>query len=62
MNEERDILTPAQTAERLHLSLTTVYRMARRGELPMIRLGRSWRVDARRLDDMFASSQTTVNA
>ena len=43
--------TVAETAARLHVSEATVYRMARRGELPGAgRVGRSWRVDPRRLD------------
>jgi len=50
-----DILTPAQVAERLHLSEATVYRMCRRHELPVVRLGRSWRVDGRRLAGMFTT-------
>lgn len=49
-----DILTVAQAAERLQLSETTVYRMCKRGELPVVRLGRSWRVDAHRLDKLFS--------
>jgi len=43
--------TIAEAAERLSLSEATAYRLARRGELPgAARIGRSWRVDARRLD------------
>lgn len=45
-------LTVEQAAERLQLSEATVYRLARAGDLPGVRVGRSWRFDPRRLDDL----------
>ena len=62
MTTQLDVLTVPEVAERLRLSRTTVYRMLRRGELPMVRLGRSWRVDGRRLDDLFAQPSNPVRA
>ena len=45
------LLTVAQVAARLHVSEAAVYRLLRTGELPgATRVGRSWRVDPRRLD------------
>ena len=50
-------LTVAETAERLHLSEATVYRLARAGALPgAARVGRSWRVDGARLSDLFGGA------
>jgi excisionase family DNA binding protein len=40
---ESDILTAAEVAEYLRLGVATIYRMARQGEIPAVRVGRSWR-------------------
>ncbi len=36
-------MTASEVAELLHLPVSTVYCLARRGELPARRLGRTWR-------------------
>lgn len=41
---QADYLSVAQIAARLATSKMTVYRMCQRGELPSIRVGRSYRV------------------
>ncbi len=38
-----EVMTASQVAELLHLPVSTVYYLARRGELPASRLGRTWR-------------------
>lgn len=38
-----EVLTAAQVADLLQLPITTVYHLARQGEIPARRLGRSWR-------------------
>jgi excisionase family DNA binding protein len=54
----QEALTIAETAARLHVSTASVYRLARRGKLPgAARVGRSWRIDSRRLDAMFAEPE-----
>jgi excisionase family DNA binding protein len=50
-------LTIAETADRLGVSLALAYRETRAGRLPAARVGRSWRVDARRLDALFDRTQ-----
>ncbi len=40
---ERDVLTPDEAAALLRVSRTTLYRLARNGELPGTKVGRSWR-------------------
>jgi excisionase family DNA binding protein len=38
-----EVMTASEVAELLHLPVSTVYHLARRGELPAKRLGRTWR-------------------
>jgi excisionase family DNA binding protein len=38
-----EVMTAVEVAELLHLPLSTVYYLPRRGELPACRLGRTWR-------------------
>lgn len=47
-----EALTVAETAKKLGLSEATIYRLARAGDLPGARVGRSWRFDRRRIDDL----------
>lgn len=43
MDQESDVMTLQQVAEYLQLSEMTIYRMAREGRLPGIKIGRLWR-------------------
>ena len=46
----------AQTAaRRLGLNVETIRRLCRSGRLPAVKLGRSWRIDAHKLDLMFVT-------
>ena len=38
-----EVMTAPEVAELLHLPVSTVYCLARRGDLPASRLGRTWR-------------------
>jgi excisionase family DNA binding protein len=38
-----EVMTASEVAELLHLPVSTVYELARKGELPASRLGRTWR-------------------
>src|SRR5438270_14051747 len=38
-----EVMTAVEVADLLHLPVSTVYYLARRGELPARRLGRTWR-------------------
>jgi excisionase family DNA binding protein len=38
-----EVMTASEVAALLHLPVSTVYYLARRGELPASRLGRAWR-------------------
>ncbi|MDP9388131.1 MAG: helix-turn-helix domain-containing protein [Actinomycetota bacterium] len=50
MNREpKEVLTAAEAAELLQISIKTLLRLARRGNLPGQKLGRSWRFARREL-------------
>jgi excisionase family DNA binding protein len=38
-----EVMTASEVAELLHLPVSTVYYLARRGKLPASRFGRAWR-------------------
>ena len=41
--DEPEVLTPEDVAELLHIDRETVYRMARRREIPAFKVGTKWR-------------------
>jgi excisionase family DNA binding protein len=47
-----EVMTASEVADLLHLPVSTVYYLARRGELPASRLGRTWRFLRPRLEEM----------
>ena len=51
-------LTVAEVAETMRLSKMTVYRLVHSGELPAVRVGRSFRVPQDALDAYLAASAT----
>ena len=48
-------LTVAEVAEQMRVSNMTVYRLLHSGELPAIRVGRSFRVPAEALESYFST-------
>jgi excisionase family DNA binding protein len=50
-----EVMTACEVAELLHLPVSTVYYLARRGEIPACRLGRAWRFLRPRIEDMLGS-------
>jgi excisionase family DNA binding protein len=50
MEQNRDILTPAQAADYLQVDRETVYRYIRQGKLVASKLGRAYRIPKRGLD------------
>jgi excisionase family DNA binding protein len=46
------VMTAGEVAELLHMPVSTVYYLARRGELPARRLGRTWRFLRPRLEEL----------
>ena len=47
-----EVLTASEVAELLHLPVSTVYYLARRGEIPACRLGRAWRFVLPRIQEL----------
>lgn len=47
-----EVMTARQVAELLHLPLSTVYHLAREGQLPAKRFGRAWRFLRPRLEEL----------
>jgi excisionase family DNA binding protein len=46
------VMTASEVAELLQMPVSTVYHLARQGELPARRLGRTWRFLRPRLEEM----------
>jgi len=51
----RSLLTALDVQELLHIDRSTVYRMAEDGRLPAIRVGRSWRFPADRIEALLGA-------
>ena len=51
--ENQEYLTINETAEKLKLAKITIYRMARRGQLPAVKLGKAWRISNVKLQQLF---------
>jgi len=51
--ENQEYLTINETAEKLKLARVTIYRMARRGQLPAVKLGKAWRISNVKLQQLF---------
>lgn len=50
-----EVMTAREVADLLHMPVSTVYELARRGELPACRLGRTWRFLRPRLEQRLGS-------
>lgn len=50
-----EVMTAREVAELLKMPVSTIYELARRGELPARRLGRTWRFLRPRLEELLAS-------
>jgi excisionase family DNA binding protein len=48
-------MTASEVADLLKMPVSTVYQLARRGELPASRLGRTWRFLRPRIEELLAS-------
>ena len=51
--ENQEYLTIKEAAEKLKLAKITIYRMARRGQLPAVKLGKAWRISNIKLQQLF---------
>ena len=51
-----EVMTAGEVADLLHLPVSTVYYLARRGEIPACRLGRAWRFVRPRIEEQLLRS------
>lgn len=58
-NQKEEYLTIEEVAKRLKLSTITVYRMARKGQLPAVKFGKVWRISNLKLSELFESKLKT---
>ncbi|CKX39627.1 cell division/environmental response transcriptional regulator [Mycobacterium tuberculosis] len=54
--KKTQLLTVAEVAALMRVSKMTVYRLVHNGELPAVRVGRSFRVHAKAVHDMLETS------
>ena len=52
MNSE--VLTVQEVANYLRIDIRTVYRLAKRGEIPCIKIGRQWRFNREDIKDLIS--------
>ena len=52
------LLTISETCEATSLSRTTIYRLLKRGELPALKIGASWRIPADELERLIQGRYT----
>jgi excisionase family DNA binding protein len=50
-----EVLTAREVADLLKMPVSTIYELARRGELPARQLGRTWRFLRPRLEELLSS-------
>jgi excisionase family DNA binding protein len=50
-----DVMTAAEVSELLQIPVSTVYYLARQGQLPASRLGRAWRFLRPRLEELLGA-------
>jgi excisionase family DNA binding protein len=50
-NPRREIMTPREAAEYLSVHVRTIYRLAKKGEIPGRKVGGSWRFKKDALDE-----------
>ena len=52
-NMETKYLTIEEVAMKLRVNKRTVYRLAVKGKIPAFKFGKSWRIDADKLEKLF---------
>jgi excisionase family DNA binding protein len=50
---ENQIMTAQEVAQYLRLDVATVYKLAQAGEIPGVKVGRTWRFDRGLMDEWF---------
>lgn len=55
--EEKQYLTVLEVARRFGVNSSTVYRLAKQGKLPAVKVGSQWRFSMARLDEWVADHE-----
>jgi len=58
-NTQEEYLTIEEAAAKLKVNKVTVYRMARKGQLPAVKFGKIWRISSRKLAELFDKKDQT---
>lgn len=55
-NQKEEFLTVDEAAKRLKVNKVTIYRMARKGQIPAVKFGKVWRISSIKLSELFNKS------
>ena len=58
--EQQSFFTPREVSELLRVSVYTVRRWIRQGDLPAYKVGRGWRVSATAIDEWLNQHESTA--
>ena len=50
---ENEVLTALEVAQYLRLDVATIYKLAQSGEIPAVKVGRTWRFKKELIDEWF---------
>lgn len=56
---ESEIMTTPEVAQYLRLSEATIYTLAQSGDIPAVKVGRTWRFKRELIDEWFKEQATT---
>jgi excisionase family DNA binding protein len=59
---EQSFLTPEEVSQLLRVSVYTVRRWIKQGDLPAYKVGRGWRIRGEAIDDWLYQHQSTTEA
>jgi excisionase family DNA binding protein len=60
LTEQQSFFTPREVSELLRVSVYTVRRWIRQGDLPAYKVGRGWRVSATAIDEWLGQHESTT--
>jgi putative molybdopterin biosynthesis protein len=61
-SEQQSFLTPQEVSELLRVSVYTVRRWIKDGDLPAYKVGRGWRISETEIDEWLRDHQSVVTA
>jgi excisionase family DNA binding protein len=61
-SEQQSFLTPQEVSELLRVSVYTVRRWIKDGDLPAYKVGRGWRISETEIDEWLRDHQSAITA